>query len=164
MSKMVLAIGLVSALCFPAFAEDQRLEGTYKLVSSTRQILETGQIVDTYGKQPTGYINYGRDGRMLVLIVADKNNRPAPESVGAITDEQRANLFRTMTAYGGTYKYDGHTIEHHLDISWNQVWTGTTLIRDVEKEGDKLIYTTKPAPFSGDGKMSVITLIWQKVE
>ena len=164
MGKMALVIGFVSALCLPAHAEDQVLEGTYKLISSTRKILETGQVVDTYGKQPTGYINYGRDGRVLVLVVWDKNDRPAPDNIAGMTDEQRANLFRTMLAYGGTYKSDGHTIEHHIDISWNQAWTGTTQIRDVRKEGDKLIYTTRPAPFSADGKMSVVTVIWQKVD
>jgi hypothetical protein len=162
--KIGIAIGLVSALSFPALGDDQGLEGTYKLVSSSRQILETGKIVDTFGKHPAGYMNYGRDGRMLVLIVADKDDRPAPVSAGAMTDEQRANLFRTMVAYGGTYKYDGHTIEHHLDISWNQAWTGTTQVRDIQKEGDKLIYKTRPAPFFDDGKMSVVTLVWQKVQ
>jgi len=69
-----------------------------------------------------------------------------------------------MLAYGGTYKFDGKSMEHHIDISWNEWWTGTTVIRDVRKEGDKLIYTTRPAPFSGDGKMSVTTLIYEKVK
>ncbi len=119
MRKMALLIGLASTLSIPAIAKNQVLEGTYKLVSSTRRIVETGQVVDSFGKEPTGYINYGRDGRVLVLIVWDKNDRPAPENVGAITDEQRANLFRTMVAYGGTYKFNGHTIEHQIDISWN---------------------------------------------
>jgi hypothetical protein len=126
MSKVALVIGLASIFSFPAFAEDQVLDGTYTLVSSTRKILESGQVVDTYGKQPTGYINYGRDGRMLVVIVSDNKDRPAPDSVEAITDEQRADLFRTMVAYGGTYKFDGHSVEHHIDISWNQASTGTT--------------------------------------
>lgn len=163
MSKVALVIGLASILSFPAFAEDQVLDGTYTLVSSTRKILESGQVVDTYGKQPTGYINYGRDGRMLVVIVSDNKDRPAPDSVEAITDEQRADLFRTMVAYGGTYKFDGHSVEHHIDISWNQAWTGTTQIRDIQKVDDKLIYTSRPAPFAGDGKMSVVTLVWRKI-
>jgi hypothetical protein len=38
------------------------------------------------------------------------------------------------------------------------------VIRDIKKEGDRLVYTTKPAPFSGDGKMSVTTLAWEKVK
>jgi Lipocalin-like domain len=69
-----------------------------------------------------------------------------------------------MVAYGGTYKFDGNKVEHHIDISWNEVWTGTTVIRDLKKEGDKLVYTGRAAPFSGDGKMSLVTLIWEKVQ
>ena len=164
MRKVALIIGLASTLSFPALAEDRMLDGTYKLVSSTRQLLDTGEVVDTYGKHPTGYVNYGRDGRFFVLIVWDKNDRPNPESVKVITDQQRADLFRTMTSYGGTYTFDGHTLEHHVDISWNQVWTGTTVIRDVQRDGDKLIYTTRPAPFAADGKLSVLTIVWQKAD
>jgi hypothetical protein len=70
--------------------------------------------------------------------------------------------FRTMQAYGGTYEFDGRTVKHHIDMSWNQTWTGTTQIRDLHKDGDKLIYTTRPYPFPADGKMSVVTVVWQK--
>jgi Lipocalin-like domain len=135
---------------------------TYKLISSTRKVLDTGEVLDTWGKNPKAFITYGKDGRMLTLAVSDE--RPKPESVDKITDEQRVQLFRTMTAYGGTYKFDGSKVEHHIDISWNEVWTGTTVIRDIKKEGDRLIYTARPAPFSGDGKMSVITLVYEKVK
>jgi Lipocalin-like domain len=69
-----------------------------------------------------------------------------------------------MTAYGGTYTFDGKSVQHHIDISWNEVWTGTTVIRDITKEGDKLIYTSPAAPFTGDGKMSEVTLVWEKVK
>jgi len=41
------------------------LVGTYKLIASTRKVLDTGEVSDRYGKQPSGYINYGSDGRML---------------------------------------------------------------------------------------------------
>jgi hypothetical protein len=54
MNKIALIIGLALTLSFPAFAEDQMLDGTYNLVSSTRKLLETGDVVDTYGKHPTG--------------------------------------------------------------------------------------------------------------
>jgi hypothetical protein len=99
---------------------------------------------------------------MTALVV--RGSRRKPESVETMTDQQRAGLFRTMVAYGGTYKFDGGTMEHHIDISWNEVWTGTTQIRDVKRDGDRLIYTGRAAPFSGDGRMSVVSLIWAKVK
>jgi len=81
-----------------------------------------------------------------------------------MTDQQRAELHRTMTAYGGTYTFDGSKAVHHIDLSWNEVWAGTTNIRDVRRDGDRIIYTTRPAPFASDGKMSVVTLVWEKLK
>ena len=162
MRKLILAAFLV-AMPFVALADDELLPGTYTLISSTRKILDTGEEVkDTYGKHPSGSVMYGKDGRFLVLVFYDE--RPKPESIDKTTDQQRADLFRSMLAYGGTYKFDGKSIKHEIDMSWNEVWTGTTVIRDVTRDGDKLIYTTRPAPFSGDGKMSVVTVVWEKVK
>ncbi len=153
---------VIAALSFSPAAAEEDLTGTYKLISSKRKIIETGDILDTWGKNPKGFISYGKGGRMLVLIVAD--NRPLPETVEKITDQQRAQLFRTMTAYGGTYEFDGKTVQHHIDISWNEVWTGTTVVRELKKEGGKLVYSSPAAPFSSDGRMSVVTLVWEKVQ
>ena len=55
-------------------------------------------------------------------------------------------------------------IDAHLDLSWNEVWAGTTNIRDVQRDGDRIIYTARPAPFASDGKMSVATLVWKKLK
>ena len=162
LTKFTSVVGLAQA--DQSTASTASLVGSYKLVASTRKMVDTGEVSDTYGKQPSGYINYSSDGRMLVLIVSDKNDRPAPNSGVAPTDEQAAKLFRTMAAYGGTYEFDGRTVKHHVDMSWNQTWRGTTQIRDVQKDGDKLIYTTRPAPSPIDGKMSVVTVVWQKVD
>jgi hypothetical protein len=64
----------------------------------------------------------------------------------------------------GLIHFTADRIEHHIDISWNELWTGTTVIRDIKKEGDRVVFTTKPAPFPRDGKMSVYTLVWEKVK
>ena len=161
----MLRLALVAALIvLPrlACAADDDIVGTYRLISSNRVTLETGETEESYGKNPSGFITYGRDGRMMAMIVF--SNRPKPESLDKMTDQQRAELFRTMLAYGGTYTFHGDSVEHHIDISWNDVWTGTTVTRDIKKEGDRLVFTTKPAPFPRDGKMSVNTLVWEKVK
>ena len=61
-----------------------------------------------------GVYEYGGDGHMIVLIV--RQPRPRPEGAEKITDQQRIELFRTITAYAGTYKFDGTTIEHNIEI------------------------------------------------
>ena len=140
-------------------AAEHELVGTYKLISTTVTKLETGQVV---AMNESGFIMYGGDRRMMTLILT--GDRPTPASIEKITDEERVELFRSMVAYGGTYTFDGKTVEHHIDISSNGVWTGTTLIRDVKCEQGRLILTTRPAPSPFDGKLVSATLVWEKVQ
>ena len=65
--KLMLAAFLV-AMPFVASADDE-LPGTYRLISSTRKILDTGEVKDAYGKHPSGSVISGKDGRFLVLVV-----------------------------------------------------------------------------------------------
>ena len=160
MRKIMLAFA-VSALPLCAALADEELPGTYKLISGTRTLVETGEIMDSYGKQPKGYIMYGRDGRMLTLITHE--GRPKPSRTG-MTDQDRADQYRTLNGYGGTYTFHGDSVEHHIDIAANETRVGSTEIREVKRDGNRLIYTTKPQPFSADGKMSVITLVWEKLK
>ena len=65
----MLRLALVAALVvLPrlACAADDDIVGTYRLISSYRVILETGKTEDSWGKNPIGFITYGRDGRMMV--------------------------------------------------------------------------------------------------
>jgi hypothetical protein len=159
MRKLMLAIALVT-IWGSAVAGEEELYGTWKLVSSQRKIVDTGETLDTFGASPSGIITYGKDGRMSAILV--RNDRPKADSIEKMSDSQRSELFRTMVVYAGTYKFDGKSIEHHIDISWNEVWTGMTQVRDIRKEGDRLIYTTRSAPFPGHGKISIATVVWEK--
>jgi hypothetical protein len=158
-----IAVALSACLVFSSavLAEDNEFAGTYQLISATRKILDTGQTENTFGKQPKGLAMYGKDGHFVIVITYD--GRPKPESIEKMTDQQRADLHRTMTAYGGTYTFDGSKVTQHIDMSWNEVWANTTNIRDVQRDGGRILYTSRPAPFASDGKMSVVTLIWEKL-
>jgi hypothetical protein len=162
MDKVTLLLGLIVA-SVSAFAAEDEFYGTYQLVSASVKYLDTGEIVDdANGKHPKGFAMYGKDGRYLLMITDD--GRPKPESTAKMTDDERINLFRTMLAYGGTYTLDGNKIDHQVDICWDEVRCGTTVTRDISKDGDKLIYTTRPAPFSANGRMSVVKVVWQKMK
>jgi hypothetical protein len=157
----LVALAILTILTGPLAAQET-LDGTWRLVSSTRTNTATGATTDSFGPNPRGYITYSRDGRMMVLIA--RSDRPKPESIAKITDEQRNRLFSSMLAYAGTYSFDGRTIEHHIDISWNEVWSGTSQVRDVKKDGDRLVYTTQLAPSALDGTMGFATLVWEKLK
>ena len=162
MTRVISVVLFILIFSVGPIAAQEVLEGTWKLVSSTRTNTTTGATTDSFGPNPLGYITYGKDGRMMVLIT--RSDRPKPDSTDKMTDEQRSRLFSSMLAYSGTYKFDGETIEHHIDGSWNQVWTGTTQIRNVKKDGDRLIYTTQPGLSPIDGSMGFATLVWEKVK
>jgi Lipocalin-like domain len=118
-TKLAIAAATCLLVSSTVLAEEQEFAGNYQLISATRKILDTGQIVDTFGKKPKGLAMYGKDGRFIILITYD--GRPKPESIEKMTDQQRADLHRTMTAYCGTYTFDGSKVVHHLDLSWNEV-------------------------------------------
>ena len=144
-----------------AEAASEALHGTWGLVSFTQTLLATGETVDVFGKRPKGFITYGRDGRMMVLMVKDE--RPTPPDLARITDGERAELFKTMVAYAGTYDVDGGTVTHHLDISWNQVFTGTDQVRNIELDSRRLVMSTNPQPRSQDGQIAVSVLTFERI-
>ena len=142
--------------------EDEKLYGTWRLVSDVRQDVETGALTDNFGKHPRGFLTYGKDGRMTVIEVAEQ--RPMPTDLAKLADSDRAALFKTLLAYAGTFSFDGEVVIHHVDISWNNIWTGTNQVRNVRLEGRKLYITTNAQPSTIDGKLSVGILTWEKVE
>jgi hypothetical protein len=142
--------------------DKEDLYGTWRLVSDVRQDVSTGVRTDNLGKSPHGFLSYGRDGRMSAIVVAD--GRPKPADLAKLSDPDRAALFKTMISYGGTFSFDGKIVTHHVDISWNENWTGTDQIRNVRIEGRRLYITTNPQPSPIDGKMTIGILTWEKVE
>jgi Lipocalin-like domain len=162
--KRILLIAAYTLFFYErASAQNQQLYGTWRLVSAVTTVLSTGEKYDALGKAPIGYITYGPEGRMQVIIVADQRSKPGHAAIADMTDPERKDLLMTFTAYAGTYNFDGKTVTHHIDLSWNQVWSGTDQIRDVRLDGDRVILTTRPGPSPRDGRMGTVSLVWQKV-
>jgi hypothetical protein len=138
----------------------EQLYGTWRLVSWTRQIEETGETVTQFGKAPTGFLSYSADGRMLGIMVSD--DRPRPSDLAAVSDRERAVLFNTVVAYGGTFEVVGNQVVHKVDVSWNESWTGTTQRRDFRIDGSRLTIHVGPQ-ISADGRRSTGVLTWDKV-
>ena len=136
-----------------------QLVGTYRLVSYQRTVVATGQTTDPYGKSPQGYIMYGGDGRMMVLYAAGE--RPNPNSLATMTDQERANLYKTMVAYGGTYDFDGKTVKHHIDVCQNPLWAKEQ-VKDVRFDGQTLVFTYSESS-ALDGEVSMI-VTWERVD
>ena len=139
----------------------EELYGTWRLVSWTRRLLDTGETVEAFGKAPRGFLNYGRDGRVFFMMTREQ--RAKPEDLTKLTDAQRAELYDSMVAYAGTFTFDGTVATCNVDISWNEVWTGTAQVRNVRFEGGRLIWSTNPQT-GIDGKRVVGVFVWEKLQ
>lgn len=137
------------------------LYGTWRLLSTSGRDAATGEKTEFFGRRPEGFLSYGRDGRMSAILAMD--DRPGPRNPARATDRTRAKLFDTMAAYAGTFTIRGNTVTHHVDISWNGVWTGTDQVRYARIEGDRLVITSDALRRDTDGRMIVPELVWQKV-
>ena len=138
----------------------ESLYGTWRLVSIMREVVATGERVDIFGKAPQGFLTYGRDGRMFAIVVGD--NRPRPPDLAKLTDQERAELFKTMVAYAGTFKVEGTQVLHNVEISWNENWTGSVQVRRFRFEGPRLIIADGPQ-IGLDGREVIAVLTWEKV-
>ena len=83
----------------------EELYGTWRLISWTRNLLDTGETLKPFGDAPIGFLSYGWDGR--VFFVMTKQGRTRPDDLTRLTDAERAVLYSTIVADGGTFTFDG---------------------------------------------------------
>lgn len=143
-----------------AVAGENPLLGTWKLKSFVREVAATGERYNERGEHPNGYLSYAADGRMYAIITWD--NRANPHDV-VPTNEERIRLYGTMISYAGTYTMAAEKVIHHVDISWNQIWTGTDQVRFYKLEGNILTITSAPDRSPVDGREGRSILVWEKV-
>ncbi|MBI3435094.1 MAG: lipocalin-like domain-containing protein [Proteobacteria bacterium] len=145
----------------PADPTRERLLGTWTLVAVINTDVASGEKTDFFGPDPVGYIHYAAEGRMMVINVRSDRARPAGATPSA---REAAELLRSVVAYGGEYTIEGNEITHHVDISWNESWTGTKQTRIFRFEGDRIHLSTKPSPDPVHGRLSVRTMTFEKIK
>jgi hypothetical protein len=140
----------------------QQFLGTWKLLTYVREEIPSGARSDVMGPHPSGYINYGRDGRMMVILVGSDRKKPAGPV--ATPDEAQA-LLRSLLAYAGSYTIDpvAKTVTHQIDVSWDQTRTGESHVRTYRLDGDHLTLTTQASRDPASGKTTVRTLLFERL-
>jgi hypothetical protein len=168
-ATLLLVLLVLSVPCRPlaqtgqTASVQQQILGTWKLVSYVREEVASGAKSDVMGAHPNGYINYGPDGRMIVIIAGSDRKKP----VGPVATPGEAEaLIRSMLAYAGGYTIDSEakTLTHQIDVSWDQSRTGESHVRNYHLDGDRLTLTTEPSNDPATGKKTVRTLTWEKVK
>jgi len=161
MKITIIAAVLLFAIPLPAPAAESDLYGTWKLVSQSQKVVDTGEVRQGRGKTPNGYVSFTPDGRVMSIILSDK--RPKPESAAQVTDQQRIELFNTMNAYAGTYKLEGNKLTYFFDATHNEI-PARASVRQIKIEGRRITMVNEPGPATSDGKMVVTTTVWEKVQ
>jgi lipocalin-like protein len=142
----------------PQHACADPLLGTWKLQSFKTEYPDTGQTNEPFGAHPSGYLSYGADCRVYAIVAGEGRKPP----VGDVpTDAEKVELFGGMGAYAGTYTIEGDKVIHHIDISWNEAWTGTAQVRQFKIEGNTLQIRAESLE---DGRPGLSTLVWTKVQ
>jgi hypothetical protein len=160
--KTLLTAGLMLVLSTAfGLAGDNPFLGTWKLKSFVWVVTDTNERVNAMGDHPTGYLGYSADGRMYAIIAA--NGRVKPSGFTP-SNEQRAELERTFLSYAGTYTYESDRLIHHIDISWNETWTGVDQVRFFNLDGNTLTLKTPPIKGAADGRDASGIVVWERLK
>ncbi len=151
----------VAACCYfqpgLALAQDvaKQLSGSWKLTSWTIQVID-GEAAQPFGPNPKGRAVFTPDGFSAFMIAR-------PDRKPATNDADSAALLKSLMVYSGKFTIDGDKLTTNVDLSWNEILTGTAQVRFFKLEGDKLsIRTVEQASAVYPGKKVVGTLTWER--
>jgi Lipocalin-like domain len=156
----LIAIIVAACCCFQpdlALAQDvaKQLSGSWKLTSWTIQVIN-GEAAQPFGPNPKGRAVFTPDGFSAFMIAR-------PDRKPATNDADSAALLKSLMVYTGKFTIDGDKLTTNVDLSWNEILTGTAQVRYFKLEGDKLsIRTAEQASAVYPGKKVVGTLTWER--
>jgi Lipocalin-like domain len=129
--------------------------GTFKVVSFVLEV--DGTATEFYGNAPRGFVVLTPE-RFIGIVTAEGRK------FGTTIDE-KAVLWDSMIAYSGRYEVDGDKLIISVDVSYNERWNGTKILRYWNLSGNLLTLTSPPAPWSKDpSKTASARVVFERVE
>ncbi len=139
---------------------NDKLVGTWKLVSASSTTSKGEPSEPPYGLDPAGFLTYTQDGRVTALI-SFGGRKPLSGGGGTLALEEQAEAFRTFLAYAGRYTLTADKVTHHIEISSIQNYVDRDLVRSVRFQDDRITLVTPPTLVNG--KVQTVELIWQRL-
>ncbi len=133
--------------------------GTWRLVSFELKDVN-GEVSYPFGKDMIGYLMYGEDGYMSVVIMAANRPKFSSEYFLGGSTQEKANAMETYISYSGRYEIQEKKVIHHLQASLFPNWVGTYQERLFEFTEDYLSLTTPS--FRVSDKRLTGHLIWER--
>lgn len=115
---------------------DERLIGSWRLLSLRMEMQDTGEITEPWGAEPQGRLVVTPEGRMIAVTTAGDRLPPR-------TDAEAAALLGGMVCYSGKTRMDGSArFITEVDVAWHPSWLGTQQGRNFTVDGDLLSIRT----------------------
>ena len=126
----------------------ERLVGTWALERFTLA-LPDGSILEPLGSAPVGRLVYTASGFMSAHLMPGDGAAPV-----------------ATLGYCGRWRVDGDRVLHEVEISSRPGMTGTTQVRPMALEGDRLTLTSERARAGAgeDVPTGVGTLRWRRID
>jgi hypothetical protein len=145
----------------PDASSENPLIGTWQLVGVVAIRPNGEATVSKWGKNPSGFIHYTRDGHMAAQIMGDP--RPMVRDPARPTPEESQAILESYVAYAGTYTYDSTTkvVIHLVQMSIVPTEIGQGRPRKVELDGDQVTLTASPYTLRGETVFNELT--WRRL-
>jgi len=139
--KLLTALVLFVLAVQPGSADDaSKLVGIWRVLTFDAERQATGAWEPIFGQNPTGYLIFTPEGRMVAILTAQGRE-------AAKTLEESADLLLTLVAYTGMYRVEGDKWITKVDVAAIPQFVGTEQSRSFTVEGDRLQVVTPPFPF-----------------
>lgn len=142
-------------------SDNDRLLGTWKLLSASSTDASGARIDPPYGASPVGFLTYTEDHRVTALISYTGRKSLSIAAKGAALMEEQAEAFRTFLAYAGRYRLSGDRVIHSIEVSSIQNYVGKDLVRGIKLQGDRIVLSAPPTMVNG--KVQSIDLVWERL-
>ena len=146
MVRFIGALVLVLLLVSPSLGQ-QSLVGTYKLVSVQREI--DGKPDPIPGNPSRGYLIIAP--KAYVLLQTEGTRKYGPSAA------DKAALWESMVAHGGSYRVEGNKLVMNPDTSSNESTVGSPTTRYWEIKGNRLILTSDPRPWDRNPSKTIVS-------
>ena len=151
--KWLVALVLLVIVAQPSSAGARaKIQGIWRLVSFEVEFQATGERQNFMGENPTGYIIFTPEGRMTVIIT-NEGRKPAT------TEQDRADLFKSMVAYTGLYRVEGDKWITKVDVSANPAWVGTEQTRSFKINGNRLQESTALMKYAAQPEKGMVRYV-----
>ena len=151
--KWLVALVLLVIVAQPSSADARaKIQGIWRLVSFEVEFQATGERQNFMGENPTGYIIFTPEGRMTVIITKE-GRKPAT------TEQDRADLYKSLVAYTGLYRVEGDKWITKVDVSANPAWVGTEQTRSFKIDGNRLQESTAVMQFAAQPEKGMVRYV-----